>query len=95
MFLPGYDDRDASATRVPTQQEDGSKKDKCLSKGALNPTEFVNAFSRYKEVILERFSERARELDAYMMTINIVELATKYMGQGILAIPHTICKTGS
>ena len=40
----------------------------------VNPTEFVSAFSRYKEVILERFPERARELDAYMMTI--VELGT-------------------
>ena len=87
MFLPGYDDQDASATLVPTQQEDGSfiltaqqsEKEKRLSKRALNPTEFVNAFSRYKEVILERFPERARELDAYMMTI--VELATKYTGR--------------
>ena len=87
MFLPGYDDRDASATLVPTQQEDGSfiltaqqsKKDKRLSKRALNPTEFMNTFSHYKEVILECFPERARELDAYMMTI--VELATKYTGR--------------
>ena len=77
MFLPGYDDQDASATLVPTQQEDGSfiltvqqsGKDKRLSKRALNPTEFVSVFSRYKEVILERFPERARELDAYMMTV--------------------------
>ena len=87
MFLPGYDDQDASATLVPTQQEDGSfiltvqqsGKDKHLSKRALNPTEFISAFSRYKEVILERFPERARELDAYMMTV--VRLVTKYTGR--------------
>ena len=87
MFLPGYDDQAASATLVPTQQEDGSfiltaqqsEKDKHLSKRALNPTEFMNLFSRYKEVILEPFPERARELDAYMMTI--VELATRYTGR--------------
>ena len=45
MFLPGYDDQDASATLVPTQQEDGSfiltpqqsERDRHLSKRALNP----------------------------------------------------------
>ena len=87
MFLPGFTDQDSSATLVPTQQEDGtfaliarkSEREKSLSQRVLSPTEFTNAFTRFKEVILERFPHRSRELDAYL--INIIDLATKYTGK--------------
>ena len=87
MFLPGYSDHDSSPSLVPTQQEDGtfvfvsntSEREKRLSKRALTPAEFVNAFTRYKEVILECFPKRARELDAYLL--HIIELANSYTGR--------------
>ena len=87
MFLPGYSDHDSSPSLVPTQQEDGtfvfvsytSEREKRLSKRALTPAEFVNAFTCYKEVILERFSNRARELDADLL--HIIELANSYTGR--------------
>ena len=47
-----------------------------MSKRALTLTEFVDAFTHYKEVILERFPNRARELDAYLL--HIIELANSY-----------------
>ena len=85
MFLPGFTDQDSSATLVPTQQEDGtfvliakkSEREKSLSWRVLSPTEFTNAFTRFKEVILERFPHRSR--DAYLT--NIIDLATKYTGK--------------
>ena len=72
---------------MPTQQEDGtfvfvsktSEREKRFSKPALTPAEFVNAFTRYKEVILERFLNRAIELDAYLL--HIIELANSYTGR--------------
>ena len=84
MFLPGFTDQDSSATLVPTQQEDGtfvliakkSEREKSLSQRVLSPTEFTNALTRFKEVILERFPHRSMELDAYL--IKIIDLATKY-----------------
>ena len=87
MFLPGFTDQDSSATLVPTQQEDGtfvliakkSEREKSLSRRVPSPTEFTNAFTRFKEVILERFPHRSRELDAYL--INIIDLTTKYTGK--------------
>ena len=54
-------------------------KGKSLSWRVLSPTEFTDAFTRFKEVILERFPHRSREPDAYL--INIIDLATKYTGK--------------
>ena len=60
MFLPGFTDQDSSATLVLTQQEDGtfvliakkSEREKNLSRRVLSPTEFTNAFTRFKEIDL-------------------------------------------
>ena len=69
---------------MPAQQEGGtfvliakkSEREKSLSQRVFSPTKFTNAFASFKEVILERFPHRSRELDVYL--INIIDLATKY-----------------
>ena len=73
MFLPGYTDPGTTTQLVQTQQADGSfvltsnqsETEQQLSRRVLTPSEFASAFTRYKEVICERFPDRARELDSY------------------------------
>ena len=83
MFLPGC----TTTQLVPTQQADGSfvltsnqsETERQLSRRVLTPSEFASAFTRYKEVICERFPDCARELDSYLL--HILGMVSSYTGK--------------
>ena len=79
MFLPGYSEQDCQgiSALVLTIGEGGNvtltfhkltRNTNCLNAFLLLKS-FFTAFLQYKQVVLERFSRRADQLDAYLLRI--------------------------